>query len=181
MNAIAKDVQAAVSRPAPTELVTEVTQFYYREARYKDRQDYRAWLALLTDDIHYWMPTRTQRYRKDEAAPSVLHSAYYNDRRRQLEQRIARFEMDTCWTENPRTRTAHLVHNVEVELTDQADEYRAFSISEVYRNMNEDEEHTLFCHREDLLRRVDGELRIARRVLTVHQNVFLNKSLNVFP
>jgi ethylbenzene dioxygenase beta subunit len=47
--------------------------------------------------------------------------------------------------------------------------------------MNEDEEHTLYCHREDLLRRVGGELRIARRLLTVQQNVFLNKSLNVFP
>ena len=181
MNAIAQDVQTTVARPAPTDLVTEVTQFYYREARCKDRQDYRAWLALLTDDIHYWMPTRTQRYRKDEAAPSVLHSDYYNDHRRHLEQRVARLESDTCWTENPRTRTAHLVHNVEVELTDNPAELRAFSISEVYRNMNEDEEHTLLCHREDLLRREDGQLRIARRLLTVHQNIFMNKSLNGFP
>lgn len=180
MNAIAKDVQSA-SRPAPTGLITEVQQFYYREARYKDRQDYRAWLDLLTDDVHYWMPARAQRYRKDERAPSVLHSAYYNDHKQHLEKRIARFEADTCWTENPATRTAHLVHNVEVELTDHPEQYRAYSVSEVYRNMNEDEEHTLYCHREDLLRRVDGDLRIARRLLTVHQNIFMNKSLNVFP
>lgn len=180
MNAIAKDMQAGL-RPAPAELVTEVQQLHYREARYKDRQQYRAWLELLTDDVHYWMPARVQRYRKEERAPSVLHSAYYNDQKSHLEKRIVRFETETCWTENPATRTAHLVHNIEVELTERPDEYVGYSISEVYRNMNEDEEHTLYCHREDLLRRVGGELRIARRLLTVHQNIFLNKSLNVFP
>jgi ethylbenzene dioxygenase beta subunit len=68
-----------------------------------------------------------------------------------------------------------------VEHTEDPDEYRVYSISVVYRNMNEDEEHTLYCLREDLLRRVDGQLRIARRLLTAQQNVFMNKSLNVFP
>ncbi|MGK2942220.1 MAG: 3-phenylpropionate/cinnamic acid dioxygenase subunit beta [Immundisolibacter sp.] len=180
MNAIAKDVQAA-TQPPSLELVSEVQQFYYREARLKDRQDYRAWLALLTDDIHYWMPARVQRYRRDERPPSRLDSAYYNDSMRELDKRITRLETDTCWTEDPATRTAHLVHNVEVEHTENADEYRVHSISQVYRNMNEDEEHTLYCLREDLLRRVDGQLRVARRLLTLQQNIFMNKSLNVFP
>jgi len=39
--------------------MSEIQQFYYREARLKDRQQYRAWMDLLTDDIHYWMPART--------------------------------------------------------------------------------------------------------------------------
>lgn len=180
MNATARDVQVT-TQPPSLELISEVQQFYYREARLKDRQDYRAWLALLTPDIHYWMPARVQRYRRDERAPSVLHSAYYNDHLEHLEKRIARLETGTCWTEDPATRTAHLVHNVEVEHTDSPNEYHVHSISVVYRNMNEDEEHTLYCLREDLLRRVDGQLRIARRLLTVQQNVFMNKSLNVFP
>ena len=180
MSASAPQPAPAAAPPAP-DLTREVEQLYYREARSKDRQDWHAWLALLTDDIHYWMPATVQRYRKDERAPSPLHSAYYNDTRRELELRIRRFETDTCWTENPATRTAHMVHNVEVEATGKPDEYRAYSISVVYRNMNEDEEHTLHCLREDLLRRVDGELRIARRLLTAQQNIFMNKSLNIFP
>jgi ethylbenzene dioxygenase beta subunit len=180
MNAIAKDVEAA-TQPPSLELVSEITQFYYREARLKDRQQYRAWMDLLADDIHYWMPARIQRYRKDERAPSIYDSAYYNDDKFDLYRPLKRLETGTCWTEDPRTRTAHLVHNVEVEHTANPDEYRVYSVSVVYRNMNEDEEHTLYCHREDLLRRVGGELRIARRLLTVQQNVFLNKSLNVFP
>ena len=180
MSAAAPQPSPALAPPS-TDLISEVEQFYYREARCKDQQDWRAWLAMLTDDIHYWMPATVQRYRKNERAPSPLHSAYYNNTRRELELRISRFETDTCWTENPATRTAHMVHNVEVQPAEQPDEYRVYSISVVYRNMNEDEEHTLHCLREDLLRRVDGELRIARRQLTAQQNIFMNKSLNIFP
>ena len=174
------EAMADASAPGPA-LQWEIEQFLYAEAALLDELRFDEWLTLLTDDIHYWMPATVQRYRKDERAPSPLHSAYYNDTRRELELRIRRFETDTCWTENPATRTAHMVHNVEVEATGKPDEYRAYSISVVYRNMNEDEEHTLHCLREDLLRRVDGELRIARRLLTAQQNIFMNKSLNIFP
>ena len=147
----------------------------------KDEQRYREWLALLSDDIHYWMPARPQRYRRDERAPRMTDAAYFNDGKADLERRVARLETGTCWTEDPATRTAHLVSNVEVYLTDRHDEYVVHSLQQVYRNMNEDEEHSLFCHREDLLRRVDGELQVARRLLVIDQNILLSKSLNIFP
>lgn len=73
------------------------------------------------------------------------------------------------------------MHDVEVEHTENPDEYRGYSISVLYRNTNKDEEHTPHCHREDLLQRVDGQLRIARLLLTVQYNAFLSKSRNVFP
>ena len=36
----------------------EVEQFLYHEARLLDERKFDDWLALLTDDIHYWMPIR---------------------------------------------------------------------------------------------------------------------------
>lgn len=179
MSAIAKDVRAATGRPS-LELINEVQQFLYREARLQDAQDYRAWLDMLTDDIHYWMPARPQRYRRNERQPKVTDAAYYNDRKIDLELRVSRTETGTCWSEDPATRSAHVVSNIEVELTEHPDEYRVYSLVQVYRNMNEDEEHTLYGHREDLLRRVRGGLKLARRKIILDQNIFLNKSLNVY-
>ena len=46
--------------------------------------------------------------------------------------------------------------------------------------MNEDEEHLMVGHRTDILRRVDGQLKLAKRKIILDQNIFMNKSLNVF-
>lgn len=162
------------------ELVNEIQQFLYREARLQDNQEYRQWLTMLTEDIHYWMPAREQRYRKNAFEPTIYHASYYNDSLKTLETRVSRTETGTCWSEDPATRSSHVVSNIEVELTDNPNEYRVYSLIQVYRNMNEDEEHTLYGHREDLIRRVNGTLKLAKRKIIIDQNVFLNKSLNVY-
>ncbi|MDF1819626.1 MAG: 3-phenylpropionate/cinnamic acid dioxygenase subunit beta [Immundisolibacteraceae bacterium] len=176
--------QKITKKPNPAkpslELINDVQQFLYREARLQDAQAYRDWLTMLTDDIHYWMPTREQRYRSNPMEPDITHAAHYNDNYADLETRIRRTETGTCWSEDPATRSAHVVTNIEVELTDSPNEYRVYSLIAVYRNMNEDEEHTLYGHREDILRNVNGELKLARRKIIIDQNIFLSKSLNVY-
>lgn len=162
------------------ELINDVQQFLYREARLQDAQAYRDWLTMLTKDIHYWLPAREQRYRDNPLEPDITHAAHYNDSYANLETRVRRTETGTCWSEDPATRSAHVVTNIEVELTDVADEYLVYSLIAVYRNMNEDEEHTLYGHREDILRNVDGELKLAKRKIIIDQNIFLSKSLNVY-
>jgi ethylbenzene dioxygenase beta subunit len=37
------------------ELIREVEQFLYREARLLDERRFHEWLALFTDDVRYWM------------------------------------------------------------------------------------------------------------------------------
>ena len=39
-------------------LAQEVAEFLYREAELLDERRYDEWLALLADDIRYWMPMR---------------------------------------------------------------------------------------------------------------------------
>ncbi len=41
--------------------------FVYAEARLLDEQRYEQWLDLFTEDLVYWMPTRSNRLRKDIA------------------------------------------------------------------------------------------------------------------
>src|SRR5258708_33145950 len=39
-------------------LAQEIAEFLYREAELLDERRYADWLALLADDIRYWMPMR---------------------------------------------------------------------------------------------------------------------------
>lgn len=165
---------------ASLELINEVQQFLYREARHHDNEEFRDWLDMLTEDIHYWMPYRYQRYRRNEKEPTIMDTAYYNDDMECLVKRIIRTETGTCWSEDPATRSAHVVTNIEVELTENPDEFRVYSLVTVHRNINEDEEHTMLGHRTDLIRRVNGVLKLAKRKIILDQNIFKNKSLNVY-
>ena len=39
-------------------LEQEIEEFLYREAELLDERRYEDWLALIADDIRYWMPMR---------------------------------------------------------------------------------------------------------------------------
>ena len=47
---------AGVSNAQQAALLTEVSQFIYREARLQDEHAYDEWEALWTDDAIYWVP-----------------------------------------------------------------------------------------------------------------------------
>jgi ethylbenzene dioxygenase beta subunit len=172
--------QKETSEIVSLELINEVQQFLYREARINDAEKFRDWLDMLAEDIHYWIPYRYQRYRKDAKEPTIYDAAYFNDNYTDLEKRVRRTEAASCWSEDPATRVAHVVTNIEVELTDNPGELRVYSLVTLRRNMNEDDEHTVVGHREDLLRRVNGVLKLAKRKVIMDQNIFLNKKLNTF-
>ncbi len=176
----AQTISHSTATVASLELINEVQQFLYREARLQDTEKFRDWLDMLAEDLHYWMPYRYQRYRKNEKEPSIYDTAYYNDSLEDLKRRILRTETGTCWSEDPATRIAHVVTNIEVELTDNPEEFRVYSLVTVHRNMNEDEEHSMVGHREDLIRREQGRLKLAKRKIILDQNIFMNKSLNVY-
>ena len=63
---------AAITGPLPGERADrdvhfEVEQFYYEEAELLDDGRFADWLDLLADDLDYWMPTRTNRLRRQQA------------------------------------------------------------------------------------------------------------------
>lgn len=164
----------------------EVEQFYYNEAELLDDWEYRAWFELFTDDMRYWMPTRKNRLRRQRAKDESeyrLEMAHFDDDKASMELRIRQLESGTHWAEDPPSRARHLVTNVRIrdELPDRSPvEYVVRSNFLCYRNRLETEVDVWAGQREDTLRRVEGGLRIARRVVLLDQNVVIAKNLSVF-
>src|SRR6266704_858252 len=110
------------------EVLREVEQFLYREARLLDERRFHAWLELLTDDVRYWMPGRSTRYPKvskalvifdpdryrEEALTREDAVAILDETKETLSQRLARLETSMAWAEAPPSRRRHLLSNIEV-------------------------------------------------------------------
>jgi benzoate/toluate 1,2-dioxygenase subunit beta len=91
-------------------------RFVYDEADLLDRGDFEEWLDLFTDDAVYWLPVDTSR-----KEPRGGLNIVYDDRRR-LEDRIRRLRSGFSHTEDPMSRTSHLIGNVRLIDGDQAAE-----------------------------------------------------------
>ncbi|MFZ5835725.1 MAG: 3-phenylpropionate/cinnamic acid dioxygenase subunit beta [Pseudomonadota bacterium] len=163
------------------ELIHEVEQFLYREARLLDAEQFEAWLEMLTEDIHYWMPSIQNRYRRDKSPAYTQNSmALFDEDMKSLQLRIKRFNTGVAWPEDPPTRHCHVITNIEVALTDKPDEYRVYSAFVNHRSRTEQDEDMLIGRREDILRRTDGALKLARRKIITTQSTILSKNLSVF-
>lgn len=159
----------------------QLNEFYAREARFLDAEDYDAWLEMLTEDIHYWMPARETVFRKEEAEPDPGNMNLYHESLTSLRVRALRLKTGTAWSENPRTRFRHLVTNIELLRVEASGDWVTASNFLVYRNRLEREEAWMVGSRDDVLRRAsDGSLRLARRRILLDQNSLLSKNLNVY-
>lgn len=185
MNAVLQEnttlAQPSLELPS-LELICELEQNLYREARLLDSEKYSEWMTMLAEDLHYYMPGIETRYRRDttEQVKNLKRMAYYNDNLFDIQRRLARLETGTAWSEDPATRYTHLITNIEVELTTKADEYRVYSNFLAYRNRNERDQDTLIGNREDLWRRTRTGWKLVKRMIVLKQNVFLSKNLNIY-
>jgi ethylbenzene dioxygenase beta subunit len=171
---------STVSQPSP-ELQLEVERFLFLEARLLDVEDYPAWLDLLTDDVHYWVPGVESRNRQDPAGVyDTSRMAYFDDTKLDLTRRVKRFTADTAWAENPPTRYFHLVGNIEVEPSEVEDELVVHSLVTVHRGRYEGYGDVLYGRRTDRLRRAQGRLRLARRRVVLGHSTLPSKNLNTF-
>jgi len=167
----------------------EVEQFYYEEAELLDDARFTDWLDLLDDDLDYWMPTRTNRLRRQQALSIAARgeAAFYDETKDSLAWRIRRFDSGMAWAEDPPSRTRHLVTNVVARHIDPA-EHAGFTTDDlvvrsaflVYRNRLEREENIFAGGRTDVLRRTDAGLKVARRTILLDQNILQAKNISTF-
>ncbi|MEM7079675.1 MAG: 3-phenylpropionate/cinnamic acid dioxygenase subunit beta [Pseudomonadota bacterium] len=157
----------------------EVEQFLYAEARLLDTRQLDAWLDLLTDDIHYWMPIRrtttAREVDREFTQPGAM--AFFDDDKRTLTMRVDRLGHGRAWAEDPPSRTRRLVTNVEVLAVDGNDIHATCNF-QLYRTRLNSEEDCWVGRREDTLRRVDGELKLARRHIFLEQTVILAQNMS---
>jgi len=167
----------------------EVEQFYYEVAELLDDGRFADWLELLADDLDYWMPTRTNRLRRQQALSIAARgeAAFYDETKESLAWRIRRFDSGMAWAEDPPSRTRHLITNVVVRHVDPS-QHREFSVDDlevrsaflVYRNRLQREENIFAGRRTDILRCVSAGLQVARRVVLLDQNVLQAKNISTF-
>lgn len=166
------------------QLYQEVVDFLYKEAELLDEGRYREWLGMLTDDIRYQVPIRVTRERESGAAvPGVVEDMFHLDEDfASLEMRILRIETGFAWAEDPPSRLRHFVTNVRVgEFRGTENEVDVRSNVLLFRNRWDRPEYDLLsCERFDVLRRVNGVWKLARRKVLLDTAVVPTLNLSFF-
>lgn len=165
-------------------LTSEIEDFLYAEADLLDEWRYDEWLDLLTEDVRYWMPLRRNVKIGEwdrENTKELQELAWFDEGKRTLELRVKQLDTGIHWAEEPRSRISHIVSNVRivkaVPSVEAPTEVTVKCRFVVYRNRLQDETDLLVGKREDVLRKVEGQWKIARRSIFLDQNVLLAKNL----
>jgi 3-phenylpropionate/cinnamic acid dioxygenase small subunit len=93
------------------DVLREVEQFIYREARLADEHDYDGWEALWTDDAVYWLPARTVG--GEDPDPQRQMSIIFDNRNR-IRTRIKQLKTGKRHAQAPQSSLRRLVSNVEL-------------------------------------------------------------------
>jgi 3-phenylpropionate/cinnamic acid dioxygenase small subunit len=155
-----------MSAPAlDVDLLREVEQFVFREARLQDELEYDAWEALWTDDAIYWVPANGAT-----GDPTREMSIIFDNRAR-IATRIKQLHTGKRHSQNPPSRLRRLVSNIELidpdpELPDDIGVGANFLVYESReRGVN------LWAGRSTYtLRRADEGLRMARKTVVLVDN-----------
>lgn len=158
----------------------QVEQFYYNEAALLDNYELDKWVALFTDDTHYFMPIRRTRLRRERNLEFTEpgQAAYFDDDKATLMLRYQKFATGTAWAEDPPSRTRHLITNVRITDDRGGDELDVESYFHVYRTRLRSDVDSWVGRRLDTLRRHDGSFLIARRHILLDQTVLLSRNLS---
>lgn len=147
-----------------------IEQFLYREAALLDHREYLAWLGLLTDDVSYKVMGQVIR----DAAIGNIELDLIDEDPASLRMRVEQIATPRLThAENPPTMARRFISNVQASHGPGADEFSVEANLLIYRNRASLPDGALYAgERHDVLRRVDGQLRLARRVVRLDQAVF---------
>jgi 3-phenylpropionate/cinnamic acid dioxygenase small subunit len=163
-------------------LEAEVERFFSAEAELLDERRFDEWLDLLHEDIRYWMPiARNVRFDQPEREYTREHveANWFDEGKDILKKRVLQIQGGDHWAEEPRSRTTHLVANVRIDGVAGAD-VTAKSRFIVCAYRLEHDVDLFIGKRVDVLRRVEGTLKVLRRTIYLDQSVLLSRNLTTF-
>jgi 3-phenylpropionate/cinnamic acid dioxygenase small subunit len=98
-----------------------------------------------------------------------------------MKGRLRKILSDVSWSENPGSRTRHIVSNVMI-VPDDTNQFRVSSAFIVYRNRLERQVDIFAGERRDVLRRKDNEagFEIAKRIIVIDESTILSNNLSIF-
>ncbi len=155
-------------------------RFLVEEAALLDAGEWARWLELLTDDVRYVMPVRVTTVH-DAGYDARTDMAHFDEDRYAIGKRVQRLLTDHAWTEDPASRTRHLVTNVRTFAGAADGEVDVESSLLLFRSRGDDRPAEYVCAlRRDVLRTVDGGWRLAARRITVEEAVLRTQNLAIF-
>ncbi|HEY4279748.1 MAG TPA: 3-phenylpropionate/cinnamic acid dioxygenase subunit beta [Conexibacter sp.] len=155
--------------------------FLIAEAALLDDRRFDEWLQLLADDLEYIVPTRTIR-RRGNGSDIDWESRHFDDNKASMALRVRRLtETDVAWAEDPPSFTRRVVANfrytpgpTDLELTVKTNLL-------LFRSRGTKGDNDLIAgERTDVLRLVNGALKIAKRHVVLDQATLGTKNLGVF-
>lgn len=90
----------------------QLVDFVYAEARMLDEQRFGDWLALFTEDAYYWMPLAPDQQ------DAKLHTSLMYEDKLLLRVRVERLAGARTFSQQPRSRSHHLLQQPVVESAD---------------------------------------------------------------
>ena len=181
------DDRTADQRVARLLLAQEIAEFLFAEAELLDERRYDEWLVLLSDDLRYWMPMRRNVKSGEETREFTRETQdinWFDEGKETLSRRVKQIQTGIHWAEEPVSRIAHLVTNIQLLEANPSVTEAAEALVKcrflIYRNRVETETDFMVGKREDILRRHGEDWQIARRKIILDQNVLMSKNLTFF-
>lgn len=175
------------SNLARFELQQEIEDFLLREADLLDDRQFEQWLDLLTEDMRYWVPI--QRNVKFGSWDKELTRAesemnWFDEGKETLTLRVKQLMSGQHWSEEPISRTSHMVTNIRlVSSTSSGQTPAEVAVTcrfLIYRNKLVDQSDFFVGKREDRLRKLDGQWKLSLRKAILDQSVLLAPTMPLF-
>ena len=147
------------------ELLSELEQFVYKEARLADELRYDEWEALWTDDAVYWVPANG-----DEIDPERRISIIFDNRSR-ISTRVKQLKTGKRHSQTPASRMRRLVSNLELIEPESGEEDDIGVGANFALYESRERGVTIWGGRvRYTLRRSEGGLRMARKTVLLVNN-----------
>lgn len=155
-------IEASVTDPAA--LRAEFESLLYLEAALLDSGRLDEWLALISDNVRYWAPVRTDQARgsEDFSTPGLM--AHIDENKQGLVYRVRRIRSGATFTDEPPPRVRHFVTNVRVNGANDG----LFDVASnfiVYRNHRGVSQELLVGCRADKWRRATDTWKLEERLI----------------
>lgn len=157
----------------------DVCRFFFDEAALLDDGEFYKWLDCMSPDLVYKVATRVTRERRWTGPTDT--TLLFDDTLETLRLRIDRLGTEYAWSEDPPSRTRHLVSNVRIHEPREDGGIPVSSAVMIYRSRGGSTKSDLLVGaRADVLRDEGGTYRIAERMVTLDQSTLGSMNLSFF-
>jgi 3-phenylpropionate/cinnamic acid dioxygenase small subunit len=159
----------------------EIVEFLEDEATLLDSGKLLEWVGLMAVDVRYQMPVRSTR--------DLIDGSEFSDGMFMFDETIMTLGIKatrlaattSAWAEKPPSRTRRHVTNIRVFRTGVEGEYEVTSSLLLLRNRYQEHNYEIIsARRVDTLRRQDGGLKIAKRLIYSDQATLGTQNLAIF-